>query len=84
MGQRKRIHSIADHAALGQFLKGMRVKHGMTQSQIAEKLGQKHALIWKIESGERQLQVLELIDICDALGIAPSEFIDDFVKSKGE
>lgn len=75
---RQRSHPICDHEKLGAFVKAARLKCGMTQGEIAEKLRQPISFVSKVESGTRQLQVLELLDILAALGIEPGQFLADF------
>jgi transcriptional regulator with XRE-family HTH domain len=41
----------------------------MTQRELANRLGRAHSFVGKIESGEHQLNVLELCELADALGV---------------
>jgi transcriptional regulator with XRE-family HTH domain len=52
-----------------------RIKAGMTQRELAQRLGRSHSFIGKIESGERQLNVLEFCELADALGIRARDLI---------
>ena len=56
------------------FLKEMRQKRGITQVELAEKLGVPQSFISKYESGERQLDILELREICQRFGISFDNF----------
>lgn len=47
----------------------------MTQVEVAEALGQLQSYVSKYESGERRLDVVEFMDLCDALKIDPREVI---------
>lgn len=54
-------------------------KHsGLTQAIIADKLHKPQSYVSKIESGQRQLTVGDLVLICKAIGIRPSKFISSF------
>jgi transcriptional regulator with XRE-family HTH domain len=48
---------------------------GLTQRQLAIKLGRSNSFVWKIEAGERQINVLEFIEIARILGLKASRLI---------
>ena len=52
---------------------------GLTQVQAAEKLGCRQTFISKIECGERRIDVIEFVTICDAYGVAPGRLLDSLV-----
>lgn len=56
------------------LLKAVRTDAGLTQSQLARKLGQPQSYVSKYESGERRLDVLELRQVCLACGLTLGEF----------
>lgn len=49
---------------------------GLTQRQASERLGRHHNFIQRVESGERVLDFLEVIDVAEALGIDPFDLLD--------
>ena len=51
---------------------------------MAEKLHVPQSMISKYEVGERRLDLLELRDICAALGISLVEFVQELEKRLGE
>jgi len=57
------------------LLKEMRQKQGVTQVELAEKLGVPQSFVSKYESGERQLDILELRQICQFIGISFDNFV---------
>jgi transcriptional regulator with XRE-family HTH domain len=57
------------------LLKDMRQKRGIRQVDLAERLGVPQSFISKYESGERQLDILELRRICQVIGIAFEDFV---------
>jgi len=57
------------------LLKETRQKHGIKQVELAEQLGVPQSFVSKYESGERQLDILELRRICQVLGIPFDNFI---------
>lgn len=48
---------------------------GLTQRQLAAALGRSNSFVWKFEAGERQINVLEFIEIARILGIKASTLI---------
>lgn len=57
------------------LLRGVRVEAGLTQSELALRLGTDQTFISKYESGERRLDILELREVCQAIGIDFLTFI---------
>lgn len=60
------IHSPR-YAALREALVSARKAAGLTQADVAEALGRPQSFVSKIESGERRLDVVEFLDLVDAL-----------------
>nr|WP_208407413.1 helix-turn-helix transcriptional regulator [Amycolatopsis granulosa] len=56
-------------------MRELRKEAGLTQVQVAERLGVPQSFVSKYETGERRLDVIELIKVCRTLGIAPIEVI---------
>lgn len=48
---------------------------GLTQSQLAKRLGKPQSYISKAERGERRVDVIEFLEIADALGKRPVDLI---------
>ena len=59
------------------LLKSKRVEKGITQAQLAERMRVSQAVISKIETCERRLDVIELRDICRIIDISFTEFINE-------
>lgn len=49
---------------------------GLTQTELAERLGIAQALVSRFETGERRIDVPELIAIAEALGKPAWTFLD--------
>lgn len=56
------------------LLKECREKAGLRQADVAERLKKLQSFVSKYESGERRLDVLELLDVCEAIGLSLSAF----------
>jgi transcriptional regulator with XRE-family HTH domain len=48
-----------------------RLKSNLTQQEVALRLEKPQSFISKYESGERRLDVIEFLDVCEALRITP-------------
>lgn len=59
---------------LQNLLKEERRKRDKSQKDLAEATGFTQSTISKYESGERRLDIIELMAICQALGISLSNF----------
>jgi len=52
-----------------------RRKRGITQEQLASRLGLHKQFVSRFELGERRLDVVEFADVAEALGLSPSDLI---------
>lgn len=57
------------------FLRDEREKAGLAQVELAKKLGVPQSCVSKVESGERRVDLVELQNICKALGISLLKFV---------
>jgi len=60
------------------LLRQTRVEAGLSQIDLSHKLCRPQSFISKYESGERRLDLVELKQICDAIGVALKKFIENF------
>lgn len=72
-----------EYDAFVKALRQARLDAGLTQAQVAAKLGRRQTFVSKCESGERRVDVVELLRFCQAYEIAPSEFIQRLQASHG-
>jgi transcriptional regulator with XRE-family HTH domain len=61
------------YSHIGQQLKSHREKKGLTQSQLAERVGLERTSITNIESGKQRLPLHILFGVCHSLGVSPVE-----------
>lgn len=64
-----------EYAALLALLREARAAAGLTQVQLAARLGQSQSFISKVEKGDRRLDLIQLRTICRALGITLPGFV---------
>lgn len=75
------VHAMASHSGPDQrqrflaLLQRVRTEAGLRQEDLAEKLGQPQSFVSRCESGERRVDVMELREICEALGTTLAEFV---------
>lgn len=65
----------ADHRHLRELLVTAREKAGLTQQQLAERLGKPQSFVAKYEGGERRIDVIEFLTIARALQFDPSRAV---------
>lgn len=58
-------------------LRAKREERGITQMQLAEKLGVNQTFVSKVEICERRLDIVELLTICEILEIPFVDFIKE-------
>jgi DNA-binding transcriptional regulator YiaG len=73
----------ARHEALMEALVEARDAAGLSQRELAKRLNRSHSFVGKIESGERQLNVLEFCEYVDALAGSAVDIIRTVMKAKG-
>jgi transcriptional regulator with XRE-family HTH domain len=61
-----------------ELLRKARQDAGLKQAELAESLGQTQSFVSKYESGERRLDLLELGQICNVLGLSLTDFVRKF------
>lgn len=63
------------HKRLIELLIQYREKAGLKQSEVAQRLGRHQPFISNIESGQRRVDVVELLEIAEAIGFDPNDII---------
>ncbi|MBP3615859.1 MAG: helix-turn-helix transcriptional regulator [Alphaproteobacteria bacterium] len=66
------------------FLKlifGARKKAGLTQKKLADMLKKNQSYISKYENGDRRLDVIEFMEVVNAIGVSPLEIIGEIQKN---
>ncbi|WP_280176929.1 helix-turn-helix domain-containing protein [Roseibium aquae] len=53
-----------------------RKRSGLTQQDVADRLGKPQSYVAKVEGGERRLDVVEFVALAKAIGENPTELFD--------
>lgn len=72
----------ADYQLLARTLKKYRKASPYSQVQLAQRLGTSQKLISECERGVRRMDVVELIEITEAMGVEFMDFIAAFLKQR--
>lgn len=62
----------AKHRALIELLITKREAAGLTQANLAERLGEYQSFVARLESGQRRVDVVEFVNIAKVLSFDPS------------
>ena len=65
-----------------EVMRELRKQCNLTQDQLAKSMGVKQAFISKYETGERRLDFLDLVAICEVMGISIVKFAEKFDVSR--
>jgi transcriptional regulator with XRE-family HTH domain len=70
----KTIHNTRYQSLLTLLLEA-RANAGLTQKELASKLGRPQSFVSKTENAERRLDVIEFMDVCRGLDADPHELL---------
>ena len=77
MNERETVSSFETKPKnVGHILRVWRAERGLTQKDVAEKLGISAQQFQKYESGSSGIELSRMFEICRIFGKAPSEFLD--------
>ena len=65
----------ARHKVLVDLIVAKREAAGLTQSQLAEKIGEYQSFVARLESGQRRIDVIEFLELASILGFDPAKAI---------
>jgi transcriptional regulator with XRE-family HTH domain len=75
----KSLHS-PDQLAFRELMIQARLKAGLTQQALADRLGKHQSFIAKYERGERRLDVIEFLAIAGAMGADPVRLLRALIR----
>jgi len=73
-----------EHQKLVALLTSARTKAGMTQQQLAERLGKPQSYVAKYEGGERRVDVVEFLAIAEVLDFDPARAVREVAAKYGK
>jgi transcriptional regulator with XRE-family HTH domain len=79
----KSIHS-ARYAVFLRVLRETRRRAGLTQTQLAQQIGETQTFVSKCERGERRVDVVELRTLCQAFGLSLKQFVSTLERAIGK
>ena len=65
-----------EYAVVVRLLRQVRKEAGITQVQLAEKLGLTQSLFSKMERGQCRVDIVQLRTVCRALGLSLIDFVE--------
>lgn len=69
--------STKAYRRLRDLLTQAREAAGMTQAEVAERIGRPQSFVSKVETGERRLDVVEFVEFAEAIGADPLRLLSD-------
>ena len=74
----KSVHS-SEQLALRKLMIAARAKAGLTQQQLAKRLGRPQSFVAKYEGGERRLDVIEFVTILQTMDVDPMRVLRSLI-----
>jgi transcriptional regulator with XRE-family HTH domain len=69
------------YSVLRQTLVALRKSAGLSQRALAQRLGRERSFVARVEQGERRVDVVELLWICEACGADPGEVLKPVLRA---
>ena len=79
----KTKYSKAD-TAFRELIKELRLAKGLTQAELAKRLGVPQSYVSKFETGDRRLDFPETAVVCDAIGVSLDQFVKSYERRRGQ
>lgn len=80
MGVGNTIHS-PEYQSLLALLRDARDRSGLTQVELADRLHRQQSWVSKVEIGERRLDLEELRQVCEVLGVDMVKLVKQWLRS---
>ncbi|KAG1478338.1 hypothetical protein G6F54_013993 [Rhizopus delemar] len=72
----------SDYQLLLPILKAARKRAGVSQVDLAERLGNTQTFVSKCERGERRIDAVELVEFAEALGVKPLGLLGEYLEQR--
>lgn len=66
----------------GILLRSARLRAGLTQVQVAERISESQSYVSKYENGEQRLDLAELETVCNAINIGLIDFVREYLEGE--
>ncbi len=67
-----------EHRRLARLLRSVRIDAGLSQEEVAAKLGRPQSYVSKYETAERRLDLVQMREVCIALGARLVAIVERF------
>ena len=67
----------AEYSVFRETIKDVRLRAELTQTDLATRLERPQSYVSKFEAGERRLDFIETMAICDAIGLSLQDFVSE-------
>ncbi len=67
-----------DYRVFLKQLRAAREASGLTQREVADRLGRSQSFVAKCEQGHNRVDVAQLVEFCRALGVPLVRFMEDY------
>lgn len=71
-----------DYQTLLLLLRDLRARQGMTQVDLGLALGNTQTFVSKVERGERRIDVVEFVELCEAMQVDPVAAFKQYVAQR--
>ncbi len=69
-----------EHKIVGRILADARQRQGLTQVVLAARLHKPQSFVSSYESGQRRVDLLEMLRIARAIGVTPTDLLKEIVE----
>ncbi|MDA1048987.1 MAG: helix-turn-helix transcriptional regulator [Planctomycetota bacterium] len=69
----------SEYAVFRETIKDVRLRANLTQTDLATRLGRPQSYVSKFEAGERRLDFVETMAICNAIGLSLEDFVSELM-----
>ena len=73
----------SDYQLLLAVLRNARKQQGISQVELAERLGNTQTFVSKCERGERRIDFVEFVEFAEALGLSPESLLGEYMAQRG-
>jgi transcriptional regulator with XRE-family HTH domain len=77
----KSVHSAGQKVFCGLMVKARKLA-GLSQHELAKRLHRPQSFVAKYEGGERRVDVVEFIEICEAIDTEPGKILKALIRTR--